>query len=120
MLFALWHTLLGFLPTLTSYLSGFTMMAAVCFIMLIGLVVALGAVGVHLSMGPIVNSALNGFGYIVDRMIRAIGWVVRGILRSIPRIFGEVRQFATNAGASANLATVIAVITTGVLIAIII
>lgn len=121
MLIILWNTLFArILPAFGAQLEGLITVAGVIAIMGIGLMVCLSAVGVHFSLAPVANGVFHGFGYLVDHLFRTVAWLAIMACGLIPGMFRGIRDFALNAGISRNWSTVIGLVASAAIIAVVI
>ena len=89
--------------------------AMVCGIMIAGIVMLFGAVGMRISShlgSTIANGAFRAIGACFRTLARAIRW----LFGMIPRIFRGIRGWLASLGLAPQIATVIAVIVTALII----
>ena len=124
MLLALFYSITDtLLPQLGAYANALLESMIAIIITLAGIVMIFGAIGIKISNNlgsTIVNGIFHAIGYLFQMIFRAISWIIRETLRLLPRVFKSSRQAFTQMGLAPLLSNLLAVLSTGVVLAIII
>ena len=124
MLIALYSFIMNVaLPQIGAYANALLEPMMAIFITLAGIVMLFGAVGIKISNNlgsTVMNGIFRGIGYLFQTLFKAISWIIRETLRLLPRVFRGSRQAFTQMGLTPLWSNLLAVLSTGVVLAIII
>lgn len=88
-------------------------------IVVVGLMLICSAAGVRISEhlgATVLNGIFSAIGYIARTAVNTIGWVIRRILRMLPRVFTGSQRMFNQMGANEIVSTLLAILVTGLII----
>lgn len=124
MLVALYYAMVEYVvPEFISLFAALTGPVMVIVIILAGMVMLFGAAGMRISSGlgsTVVGGIFSAIGYLVQALFNALGWLIRWMSRTTPRVFRGSQQTFSQLGLNSVLANVLAAVVTVLFIIVII
>ena len=111
------------LPQMGSFATSAIYALMPCFVLVIGMMMLLGAVGMKVSTGlgaTVTRGAFGAIGFLGKKLIEGFAWMIKSIGKLLSNIYQETKKALMASGLSAASSTLLAVVVVVIVLALII